>query len=59
MKRYSSALFFALFAASTLLADAWTPLFKDKDLTGWTLSGEVKRSLLSATTCPTGPYPAT
>lgn len=30
MKRYSSALFFALFAASTLLADAWTPLFNGK-----------------------------
>jgi len=40
MKRYSITLFLALFAASTLLAAEWTPLFNGKDLTGWTLSGD-------------------
>ena len=30
-----------IFAASSLLATEWTPLFNGKDLTGWTVSGDV------------------
>ncbi len=46
MKRYSITLFLALFAASTLFANEWTPLFNGKDLTGWTLSGDANAKIV-------------
>ena len=41
MKQYIITLFLALFTSATLLANEWTPLFNGKDLSGWTLSGDV------------------
>ena len=46
MKRYSITLLLALFAASSLLASEWTPLFNGKDLTGWTLSGDADAKIV-------------
>ncbi len=46
MKRYSITLFLALLTASTLPAAEWTPLFNGKDLTGWTLNGDVNAKIV-------------